>query len=50
MVLSAPATFAVHIATEGKGFGLLTPVAAGILLSALIFIAFPARRTTKASV
>jgi SSS family solute:Na+ symporter len=50
MVLSVPATAAIHIATGGAGFGLLTPVAAGILLSALIFVVFPARQTTKASV
>ena len=50
IALSVPATLAVHVATQGEGFGLLTPVASGILLSALIFIALSARRTPNASV
>ena len=50
IVLAIPATLAIHIATQGKGFGIITPVAAGILVSAVVFISFSARRTPKASV
>ena len=39
IVLAVPATLAIHIATQGKGFGIITPVAAGILMSAAVFIA-----------
>ena len=34
---AVPATLAVHTVTDGQGFGLVTPVAAGILVSALAF-------------
>ena len=44
------ATLATHLLTDGKGFGLVTPVAAGILASALAFAAMAARQTRAASV
>lgn len=47
---AVPATLATHLLTNGEGFGLITPVAAGILASALAFAATAARRTRNASV
>ncbi|MDE0432501.1 MAG: sodium:solute symporter family protein [Bryobacterales bacterium] len=50
IAVAVPATLAVHLLTNGKGFGLITPVAAGILASALAFAATAAERTRDASV
>ena len=47
---AVPATLATHLLSNGKGFGLITPVSAGILASALVFAATAARQTRNASV
>jgi SSS family solute:Na+ symporter len=50
IALSVPATGVIHMATQGRGFGILTPAAAGILLSAVIFVFFSTRQAPEASV
>ena len=47
---AVPATLAVDTLTDGQGFGLVTPVAAGILVSALAFAVTTARQKRGASV
>ena len=38
-----PATLAVHTMTHGEGWGLLTPAAVGLLVSAVVLLAFAGR-------
>ena len=47
---AVPATLAVHTFTSGQGFGLITPVAAGILVSALAFASMAVWQKRGASV
>ena len=47
---AVPVTLAVHTLTNGQGFGPITPVAAGILASALAFAATAAWQKRGASV
>jgi SSS family solute:Na+ symporter len=47
---AVPATLAIHALTDGQGFGLITPVAAGILVSALAFASMAVWQRRAASV
>lgn len=44
MALSLPAAALVHLASDGQGFGLLSPVTVGIAVSAGVFLVDAARR------
>ena len=44
MALALPAAALVHFASGGQGFGLLSPIAAGIAVSAGVFALAAARR------
>ena len=48
IVTAVPATLAVHLLTNGEGWGQLTPVAVGLLVSAAVLLAFATRSRATA--
>lgn len=48
MAAGAPMTIAVQAATDGAGWGILNPAAAGLLVSAVFFILFATRKDEAA--